>query len=139
MDSKYNFRNPYARIKFDSAINSINNPKLSYRCIWLMILRRTLSKGSLIVRTSDSRPDARWVRCSMPPNTLRVRTEYVLVKSVGPKVFWAESRVQGTGEYFPPLQSHGKIVEVEIDGIYIVCSGNFVELIRTVTCMVLKT
>ncbi|GFW24861.1 uncharacterized protein TNCV_1961261 [Trichonephila clavipes] len=52
----------------------------------------------------------------MPPNTLRVHTEYVLVKSVGPKVLWAESRVQGTGEYFPPLQSHVKIVEVEIGG-----------------------
>ncbi|GFU09125.1 uncharacterized protein TNCV_1319641 [Trichonephila clavipes] len=26
-----------------------------------------------------------WVRCPMPPNTLRVHTEYVLVKSVGPK------------------------------------------------------
>ncbi|GFT79477.1 uncharacterized protein TNCV_604711 [Trichonephila clavipes] len=48
----------------------------------------------------------------MPPNSLRVHTEYVLVKSVGPKVLWAESRVQGTGEYFPPLQSHGKIVEI---------------------------
>ncbi|GFX94170.1 uncharacterized protein TNCV_4292151 [Trichonephila clavipes] len=55
----------------------------------------------------------------MPPNTLRVHTEYVLVKSVGPKVLWTESRVQGTGEYFPPLQSHGKIVEVEICGVAI--------------------
>ncbi|GFV67634.1 hypothetical protein TNCV_4623141 [Trichonephila clavipes] len=38
----------------------------------------------------------------MPPNTLRVRTEYVLVKSVGPKVLWvvaAETRVQGAGGY----------------------------------------
>ncbi|GFV54550.1 hypothetical protein TNCV_955331 [Trichonephila clavipes] len=34
-----------------------------------------------------------WVRCPMPPNTLRVHTEYVLVKSVGPKDLWAESRV----------------------------------------------
>ncbi|GFW92686.1 hypothetical protein TNCV_520021 [Trichonephila clavipes] len=42
----------------------------------------------------------------MPPNTLRVHTVYVLVKSVSPKVLWAESRVQGTGEYFPPLQSN---------------------------------
>ncbi|GFW85981.1 uncharacterized protein TNCV_1967891 [Trichonephila clavipes] len=62
-----------------------------------------------------------WVRCPMPPNTLRVHTEYVLVKSVGPKVLWVESRVQGTGEYFPPLQSHGKskIVEVEIGAVTI--------------------
>ncbi|GFV87910.1 hypothetical protein TNCV_781911 [Trichonephila clavipes] len=35
-----------------------------------------------------------WVRCLMPPNTLRVYTEYVLVKYVGPKVLWAESRAQ---------------------------------------------
>ncbi|GFX74617.1 uncharacterized protein TNCV_1158341 [Trichonephila clavipes] len=52
----------------------------------------------------------------MPPNTLRVHMENVLVKSVGPKVLWVESRVQGTGEYFPPIQFHGKIVEVEIGG-----------------------
>ncbi|GFS83144.1 putative transposable element [Trichonephila clavipes] len=43
---------------------------------------------------------------SVPPNTLRVPTEYVLVKSVGPKVLRAESRVQGTGENFPPPQFH---------------------------------
>ncbi|GFU20074.1 uncharacterized protein TNCV_1192121 [Trichonephila clavipes] len=49
----------------------------------------------------------------MPPNTLRVHTENVLVKSVGFRVFWAESQVQGTGEYFPPIQFHGKIVEVK--------------------------
>ncbi|GFS77207.1 uncharacterized protein TNCV_3758031 [Trichonephila clavipes] len=55
----------------------------------------------------------------MPPNTLRVHTEHVLDKSVGPKVLWAESRVQGTGEYIPPLQTHGKIVEVEIGGVAI--------------------
>ncbi|GFS65718.1 uncharacterized protein TNCV_3853641 [Trichonephila clavipes] len=52
----------------------------------------------------------------MPPNTLRVHTEKVLVKSVGPKVLWDESQVQVTGEYFPPIQPHGKIVEVEIGG-----------------------
>ncbi|GFT29037.1 uncharacterized protein TNCV_3586871 [Trichonephila clavipes] len=76
----------------------------------------------------------------MPPNTLRVHTEYVLVKSVGSKVSWAESRVQETGEYFPPLQFHAKIVEVEIGGVAIYCSfGNFTELNRTVPCMVLKS
>ncbi|GFU69538.1 uncharacterized protein TNCV_1350981 [Trichonephila clavipes] len=71
----------------------------------------------------------------MPPNTLRVHTENVLVKSVGPKVLWAESREQGTGEYFPPIQFHGKIVEI---GGGAVPSGNFSELKRTVTCMELK-
>ncbi|GFY11727.1 uncharacterized protein TNCV_1529191 [Trichonephila clavipes] len=59
------------------------------------------------------------VRCPKPPNTLRVYTEYILVKSVGPKVLWAESRVQETGENFPPLQFHAKIVEVEIGGVAI--------------------
>ncbi|GFU85036.1 uncharacterized protein TNCV_1552991 [Trichonephila clavipes] len=55
----------------------------------------------------------------MPVNTLRVHTKYVLVTSVGPKILWPESRVQGTGEYFPPLQFHAKIVEVEIGGVAI--------------------
>ncbi|GFU36954.1 hypothetical protein TNCV_2671121 [Trichonephila clavipes] len=75
----------------------------------------------------------------MSPNTLRVNTcvEYVLVKSVGPKVLWAESRVQGTGEF--SLQFLAKIVEVEIGGVAI-CRPleNFTELIRAVTCMVLE-
>ncbi|GFV44356.1 uncharacterized protein TNCV_998801 [Trichonephila clavipes] len=55
----------------------------------------------------------------MPPNTLRVHMEYVLVKSVGSKVLWAEARVQRTEEYFPSLQFHTKIVEVEIGGVAI--------------------
>ncbi|GFU24020.1 uncharacterized protein TNCV_3332311 [Trichonephila clavipes] len=55
----------------------------------------------------------------MPPNTLRVHTEHVLVKSVGPKALRAKSRVQGSGEYFPPPQFHAKIVEVEIGGVAI--------------------
>ncbi|GFV50455.1 uncharacterized protein TNCV_2082061 [Trichonephila clavipes] len=54
----------------------------------------------------------------VPPNTLRVHTEYVLVKSVGPKVLWAESRMQGTGENFPPLQFHAEIVEIDGGAIY---------------------
>ncbi|GFT37313.1 uncharacterized protein TNCV_3150041 [Trichonephila clavipes] len=75
----------------------------------------------------------------MPPNTLRSLTENVLVESVGLKVSWAESRLQGTGEYFPPLQFHAKIVEVVIGGVAIYRPfGNFPELNRTVTCMVLK-
>ncbi|GFU48358.1 uncharacterized protein TNCV_3342501 [Trichonephila clavipes] len=68
-------------------------------------------------------PDRKaWVRCPKSPNTLRVQTEYVLVKSEGPKVLWAESRVQGTGEYFSPLQFHAQIGEVEIGGVAIYCS-----------------
>ncbi|GFW51605.1 uncharacterized protein TNCV_4212811 [Trichonephila clavipes] len=50
-----------------------------------------------------------------PPSTHGVRAR----GSENPKILWAESRVRGTGEYFPPLQSHGKIVEVEIGGITI--------------------
>ncbi|GFY35407.1 uncharacterized protein TNCV_195001 [Trichonephila clavipes] len=42
--------------------------------------------------------------------------EYVLLKSVGPKFLWTESRVQLTGEYFPPLQFHALIGKVEIGG-----------------------
>ncbi|GFU72220.1 hypothetical protein TNCV_625701 [Trichonephila clavipes] len=72
----------------------------------------------------------------MPPNTLRVLMENVLVKSVGSKVLRTESRVQGTGDYFPPIQSHGKIVEVEIGGGVIY--RPFSELKRNVTCMELK-
>ncbi|GFU94675.1 hypothetical protein TNCV_4210021 [Trichonephila clavipes] len=53
------------------------------------------------VRASDFRPEGLG---SMPEatKTLRVHAEYVLVKSLSPKVLWAESREQGTGEYFPP-------------------------------------
>ncbi|GFV36730.1 uncharacterized protein TNCV_1034061 [Trichonephila clavipes] len=54
-------------------------------------------------RTPDRKA---WVGYPMPPNNLRVHVEYVLVKLVGPKVLWVESGsiLQGTGEYFPPLQ-----------------------------------
>ncbi|GFY27321.1 uncharacterized protein TNCV_2069411 [Trichonephila clavipes] len=55
----------------------------------------------------------------MSSNTLQVHKKYVLVKSVGPKGLWAVSRVQETGENIPPLQFHGKIVEVEIGGVAI--------------------
>ncbi|GFW78543.1 hypothetical protein TNCV_1143141 [Trichonephila clavipes] len=74
----------------------------------------------------------------MPPNTLRVHTECVLVKSVGPKSCGL-SRVQRTVEYFSPPQFHAEIVEMEIGGVAIYHPfGNFTELNRTVTCMVLK-
>ncbi|GFU24981.1 hypothetical protein TNCV_2844751 [Trichonephila clavipes] len=96
--------------------------------------------GSLVVRASDSGWKA-WV--SMPDATkyLRVHTDYVLVKSVGSKTCGAESQVQGTGEYFLPLQFHAEIV-VGGDRVVspsIASSGNFpAELNRIVTCMVLK-
>ncbi|GFW28897.1 uncharacterized protein TNCV_202201 [Trichonephila clavipes] len=61
--------------------------------------------GSLVVRAPDSGPEG-LSSMPVPPNTLQVHTEYVLFKSVGPKESWAESRVQGTGENFPPFQFH---------------------------------
>ncbi|GFX95310.1 uncharacterized protein TNCV_849001 [Trichonephila clavipes] len=36
----------------------------------------------------------------MPPNTIRVHTEYVLVKSMGLKVLWAEIRRSGDCRIF---------------------------------------
>ncbi|GFX17799.1 uncharacterized protein TNCV_2292481 [Trichonephila clavipes] len=89
-----------------------------------------LAKNNKLIRQEwleHRTPDRKvWVRCPMPPNTLRVHTENVLVKSVSPKVLWAESRVLGTGEYFPPIQFHGKIGEGEIGGGAIYCSfGEF--------------
>ncbi|GFV38236.1 hypothetical protein TNCV_4792221 [Trichonephila clavipes] len=45
--------------------------------------------GSLVIRASDSRPEGLG-SMPVPPNTLQEHTEYVLVKSVGPKVLWAE-------------------------------------------------
>ncbi|GFV51856.1 uncharacterized protein TNCV_1322111 [Trichonephila clavipes] len=94
--------------------------------------------GNLVVRASDSGTESLG-SMPVPPNALRVHTEYVLVKSVNPKVSWAESRMQGTVEYFPPLQFHGKIVEVEIGGVAIYRPfGNFTELNGTVICMVAK-
>ncbi|GFS73971.1 uncharacterized protein TNCV_108501 [Trichonephila clavipes] len=78
-------------------------------------MKRTKAVGSLEVRAQDFGPEGLG-SMSVPSNTLRVYTEYVLVKSMGSKVLWAEARVQGTGENFPPLQFHAKIVEGEIDG-----------------------
>ncbi|GFW48128.1 uncharacterized protein TNCV_3076681 [Trichonephila clavipes] len=64
----------------------------------------------LVVRALDTRLEGLG-SMPVPRNTLRVHTKYVLVKSMGPKVLWAESRVQGTGKNIPPLQFHAKIVE----------------------------
>ncbi|GFW19393.1 hypothetical protein TNCV_1602871 [Trichonephila clavipes] len=75
----------------------------------------------------------------MPPNTLRVHTEYVLVESVGPKVLWAESRVQGLENISLPFSSMPKLWRWRyVMSQSIAPSENFVELIRAVTCMVLK-
>ncbi|GFX29761.1 KRAB-A domain-containing protein 2 [Trichonephila clavipes] len=85
-------------------------------------IAKTFETEEQLEETEHRTPDGKaWVQCPMPSNTLRVHMEYVLIKLVGPKVSWAESRVQGTGECFPPLQSHGKIVEVEIRSVAIYC------------------
>ncbi|GFY11225.1 hypothetical protein TNCV_4472111 [Trichonephila clavipes] len=90
--------------------------------------------GSLVVRASDSR---RKGLGSMPD-----AAEYVLVKSVDPKVSCGLNHECRGQEYFPPLQFHGKIVKVKIDGVAIYNSiisfGNLTQLIRNVTCIVLK-
>ncbi|GFW00782.1 uncharacterized protein TNCV_1760201 [Trichonephila clavipes] len=68
----------------------------------------------LVVRAPDSGPEGLG-SMPVPPNTIRVHTDYVLVKSVSLKVLWAEPRVQGTGENFLPRQFHASIVEVDIN------------------------
>ncbi|GFV50415.1 hypothetical protein TNCV_3336051 [Trichonephila clavipes] len=74
----------------------------------------------------------------MPPNTHRIRTEYVLVKSVGPKSSGL-SHERRDWKIFPSLQFNAEILELEIGGVAIYHHlGNFAELNRTVTCMVLK-
>ncbi|GFU69284.1 hypothetical protein TNCV_3209481 [Trichonephila clavipes] len=44
--------------------------------------------GNLVARLSSSKPED-LASMPVPPNALRVHTEYVLVKSVGPKALWA--------------------------------------------------
>ncbi|GFX75919.1 hypothetical protein TNCV_2238911 [Trichonephila clavipes] len=91
--------------------------------------------SSLVVRASYSRPEGLGL---MPPNTLQVHTEYVLVKSVGPKSCGLSHKCRDW-RIFPSPSVHAEIVEVEmVVSPSIVPSGNFVELNRTVTCMVLK-
>ncbi|GFW77163.1 hypothetical protein TNCV_2725931 [Trichonephila clavipes] len=94
--------------------------------------------GSLVVRASDSRPEGLgW----MPPNTLRVHTEYVLVKSVGPKSCGLRHECKDWRIFPSPFSFQAEIVEVEIEveSPSIVPLGNFAELNHTVTCMGLKT
>ncbi|GFX86711.1 uncharacterized protein TNCV_1409081 [Trichonephila clavipes] len=55
----------------------------------------------------------------MPPNILRVHTVCVLVKSVGPKVLWAESRVQGDWRIFPSPPDPWQNCGGEIGGVAI--------------------
>ncbi|GFW38053.1 uncharacterized protein TNCV_834931 [Trichonephila clavipes] len=73
----------------------------------------------------------------MPPNTLRVHTEYVLVKSVGPK----SCGLSHERRDWRILPTHAEIVEVEIGGVAIY--RPFWEFRRAksychLSCMVLK-
>ncbi|GFU76858.1 transposable element Tc3 transposase [Trichonephila clavipes] len=106
---------------------------------WHIVAYVQFGRGYPSGRASDSRPEGLG-SMPVPPNTLRVHAEYVLVKSVGPKVLWAESRVQGDWRIFPypsvPCQNCGggdrwcRLLSS--------LPRNFAELIRTVICMVLK-
>ncbi|GFU67923.1 hypothetical protein TNCV_1364671 [Trichonephila clavipes] len=62
-----------------------------------------MSRGSWVAYWLEHRiPDQKaWVRCPMPPNTLRVHAEYV---SCG----WSQQtlQVQGAAEFFPPFHFH---------------------------------
>ncbi|GFS90922.1 hypothetical protein TNCV_3027681 [Trichonephila clavipes] len=75
----------------------------------------------------------------MPPNTLRVHTEYVLVKSVGSKSCGLSHEPKELENIPLPFSSMQKLWrERYVMSPSIIPSGNFTELNRTVTCMVLK-
>ncbi|GFV47005.1 transposable element Tcb2 transposase [Trichonephila clavipes] len=75
----------------------------------------------------------------MPPNILRVHTEYELVKSVGPKVLWSESRVRALENISLPFSSTFKLWRWRsVMSPSVVLSENFAELNRTDTCMGIK-
>ncbi|GFW11921.1 hypothetical protein TNCV_4529871 [Trichonephila clavipes] len=101
INSKLQIKTLFIECQISIRTNSLDLNPIEY--IWDALRRRLGRSLWLEHRTPDRKA---WVRCPMPPNTLRVPTEYVLVKSMGPKMLWAESRVQGTGEYFPPLHFH---------------------------------
>ncbi|GFV89753.1 uncharacterized protein TNCV_827451 [Trichonephila clavipes] len=99
---------PALRANARKSLTFYRPPHLEYgrlEAVHLGDLLRIWAVGSLVVRAPDSRPEG-LDSMPVPPNTLRVHTEYVLVESVAPKVLWAGSRVQGTGKKFPPLQFH---------------------------------
>ncbi|GFV13320.1 uncharacterized protein TNCV_3656401 [Trichonephila clavipes] len=79
-----------------------------------------------------------WVRCLMPPNTLRVHTKHVLVKSVGPKSCGL-SHERRDWRIFPspsvPCRNWGG---GDRWCCHLFSFGNFAEINCTVTCMVLK-
>ncbi|GFT73584.1 hypothetical protein TNCV_4021831 [Trichonephila clavipes] len=75
----------------------------------------------------------------MPPNTLRVHTKYMLVKSVGPKSCGLSHECRGLKNIALPFSSMQKLWRWRwVVSPSIIPSRNFAELNRTVTCMVLK-
>ncbi|GFW48973.1 hypothetical protein TNCV_3901711 [Trichonephila clavipes] len=74
----------------------------------------------------------------MPSNTFRVHTEYVLVKSVGPKSCGLSHERRDWGIFPTPSVPCRKCGGGNWMVSPIVPSGNFAELNRIVTCMVLK-
>ncbi|GFV69616.1 hypothetical protein TNCV_4507311 [Trichonephila clavipes] len=77
---------------------------------WLPKIERPWVAQWLEHRTPDRKA---WVRCTMPPNTLRVHSEYVLVKSVGPKSCGL-SQERRDWRIFPSPSVHAEIVEVHL-------------------------
>ncbi|GFX90304.1 transposable element Tcb2 transposase [Trichonephila clavipes] len=71
-------------------------------------------ESSSICEGSGMQPVSRqkwmaWVRCAMPPNTLRVQTEYVLVKSVSPKSCGLSHERRGLENVSLPFSSIQKL------------------------------
>ncbi|GFX17191.1 hypothetical protein TNCV_2857141 [Trichonephila clavipes] len=68
-------------------------------CVFISLPGSPMMEGrkGLEHQTPDQRA---WVRCPMPPNTLRVHTEYVLVESVGSEVLWVvAAKPTGAGDW----------------------------------------
>ncbi|GFS66078.1 hypothetical protein TNCV_2510721 [Trichonephila clavipes] len=75
----------------------------------------------------------------MPPKTFQVHTESVLVKAVGPESCGLSQERRGLENISLPFRSMQKLWRRrQVVSPSIVPSGNFAELNRTVTCMVLK-
>ncbi|GFU81788.1 hypothetical protein TNCV_3087001 [Trichonephila clavipes] len=91
--------------------------------------------GSLVIKTSDSRPESLG-SLTVSPNTLRVHTEYVLVKSVGSKSCVLNHECRELENISLPF-SGGNCGGGDDSGVAIYRPfRNFPELNRTVTCMV---
>ncbi|GFX11203.1 hypothetical protein TNCV_4424621 [Trichonephila clavipes] len=78
--------------------------RASFRSRLSLIQQSGRVVGSLVVRASDFFTPVGLGSMPVPPNTLPVHTEYVLVKSVGSKILWAvaaETTIAGDWRIFP--------------------------------------